>query len=166
MSLHPRRTVSPLNSTSTPCFMKCTLQPALHSVATARILFVIPGHLCATLAAGGSLSRRRSRVSVVFMVAPFGMDSDLAICWSLDRRAVAWAVRRVMDAAESIRAVLLMFGGMIGLVQSEDRVFVTLILLMIKLEFLIQISSAGSPRHAPLGAFPNPAFQMLPPIVF
>ena len=92
-----------------------------------------PGHLCATLAAGGSLSRRRPRVSVVFMVAPFGMDSELASCWSLARRAVAWVVRRVMDAAESIRAVLFMFGGMMGLGQPEDKVFVTLILLMIKL---------------------------------
>ena len=69
---------------------------------------MIPGHLCATLAAGGSLSRRRSRVSVVFMVVPFGMDSDLASYWSLARRAVARAVRRVMDAPESIRAVLFM----------------------------------------------------------
>ena len=135
MSLHHWKKVSPLNSTLKPCFMKCKLQPALKSVATARILFVIPGHLCATLAAGGSLSRRRSRVSVVFMVAPFGMDSDLASCWSLARRAVAWAIRRVMDAAESIRAVLFMFGGMMGLGQPEDKVFVTLILLMIKLEF-------------------------------
>ena len=61
---------------------------------------MIPGHMCATLSAVGSLYRRRSRVSVVFMVAPFGMDSELASCWSLARRAVAWAVRRVMDAAE------------------------------------------------------------------
>ena len=83
---------------------------------------MIPGHLCDTLAAGCSFSRRRSRVSVVFMVAPFGMDSDLASCWSLARRDVAWAVRRVMDVAESIRAVLLMFGGMIGL--GQQRIFV------------------------------------------
>ena len=120
MSLHPRRTISPLNSTSTPCFMKCTLQPALHSVVTARRLLVIHGHLCATLAAGGGLSRRRSRVSAVFMVAPFGMDSDLASCWSLARRAVAWSVRRVMDAAESIRAVLFIFGGILGLKKARS----------------------------------------------
>ena len=97
---------------------------------------MIPWHLCATLAAGGSLSRRRSIVSVVFVVAPFGMDSELSSCWSLARQAVAWAVRRVMDAAESIRAVLFMFGGMMGLEQPEDKVFVTLILL-IKLEFTL-----------------------------
>ena len=119
--------------------MKCTLQPELNIVATDRRLFVIPGHLCATLAAGVSLSRRRSRVSVVFMVAPFGMDSDLASCWSLARRDVAWAVRSVMGATELIRAVLLMFGGMIGLGQPENKVFVTLILLMIKLEFLLYV---------------------------
>ena len=53
-----------------------------------------------------------------------------------------------------------------GLEQPEDKVSITLILLMIKLEFALQISSAGSPRHAPLGAFPNPVFQVLPPIVF
>ena len=79
---------------------------------------------------------------------------------------LAWAVRRVMDAAESIRAVLFMFGGMMGLGHPEDKVFVTLVLLIIKLEFAIQISSAGSPCHALLCALPNPAFQVLPPIVF
>ena len=100
------------------------------------------------------------------MVVPVGMDSDLASYWSLAQRAVAWAVRRVMDAAEAIRAVLFMFGGMMGLGQPEDKVSVTLILLMIKLEFALQISSAGSPRHAPLGALPNPAFHVLPPMVF
>ena len=68
--------------------------------------------------------------------------SDLASCWSLARQAVAWAVRRVMDVAESIRAVLFMFGGMMGLGQPEDKVSVTLILLMIKLEFALQTSSA------------------------
>ena len=94
------------------------------------------------------------------------MYSDLASCWSLARRSMALAVRRVMDAAESIRAVLFMFGGMMGLGQPEDKVFVTLILLMIKLEFELQISSAGSPCHAPLCALPNPAFQVLPSIVF
>ena len=100
------------------------------------------------------------------MVAPFGVNSDLASCWSLARRAVARAVRRLMDAAESIGAVLFMFGGIMDLEQPEDKVSVTLILLMIKLEFALQISSAGSTCHAPLGAFPNPAFHVLPPMVF
>ena len=166
LSLHPQRTISPLNSTSTPCFVKRTLQPALQSVATARRLFVIPGHLCATLAAGGSLSRRRSSVSVVFIVSPFGMESDLASCCSLAWRAAARAVRRVMDAAESRRVVLFIFGGMTGLAQPEDKVSVTLILLIIKVGVKLQRSSAGLRRHNLLGALPKPAFHVLPPMVF
>ena len=55
------------------------LQPALHSVLTARRLFVIPGHMWAVRAVGGSLSRRRSSVSVVLMVDPLGMERDFAI---------------------------------------------------------------------------------------
>ena len=76
---------------------------------------VIPGHLWVTLAAGGSLSRRRSSVLVVFMDAPFGIDSDFDHCWSLARRAVARVVRRVIDTAESMRAVSFIFGGLMGL---------------------------------------------------
>ena len=78
-SRHPLSTISPLNSTVTPCFKKSTLQPALQSVLTAGRLFVIPGYLWAVCAVDGSLSRRRSSVSVFFMVAPLGMDRDFAI---------------------------------------------------------------------------------------
>ena len=72
-------TISPLNSTVTPCFKKSRLQPALHSVLTARRLFVIPEHLWDVCDFGGSLSRIRSSVLVVFMVAPLGMERDFAI---------------------------------------------------------------------------------------
>ena len=78
-SRHPLSTISQLNSTVTPCSKKSTLQPELHSVLTGRRLFVIPGHLWDVRAVGGSLSRRRSSVSVVFMVAPLGMERDFAI---------------------------------------------------------------------------------------
>ena len=78
-SRHPLSTISPLNSTVTPCSKKITLHPALHSELTARRLFVIPGHLWAVHDVDGSLSRRISSVSVVFIVAPLGMDRDFAI---------------------------------------------------------------------------------------
>ena len=166
MSLYPRRTISPLNSTSTLCSVKSTLQPALHKVATARRLLVITGHLWVTLAAGGSFSRRRSSVSVVFMDAPFGIDSDFDNCWSLARRAIARVVRRVIDAAESMRAVSFIFGGLMGLAQPECRVFVTLTLLIIKLGSNPLLFSAGLFCHALFGALPKPAFHVLPPMVF
>ena len=66
-------------TTVTPCSNKITLHPALHSVLTARRLFVTLGNLWAVCAVGGSLSRRRSSVSVVFMVDPLGMERDFAI---------------------------------------------------------------------------------------
>ena len=65
-----------------------------------------------------------------------------------------------MDAAESIRAVSSMF---IGLVQPED---IVLISLKIKLFSMKLFPSAGPHRQAPLGAFPWPAFQVLPPMEF
>ena len=139
-SHHPWSTISPLNSTFTPCSKKSILQTALHSVLTARRLFVIPGHLWAICAVGGSLSRRRSSVSVVFMVAPLGMDRYFAISLSLARLALALFLRSVMDAAESIRDLSFMFTG---LVQPED---IVLISLLIKLASMVLFSSAGPPR--------------------
>ena len=65
-----------------------------------------------------------------------------------------------MDAAESIRDVSSMF---IGLVQPED---IVLISLKIKLPSMKLFSSAGPHRQAPLGAFPWPEFQVLPPMGF
>ena len=78
-SRHPRSTISPLNYTVTPCSNKSTLQTALHSVLTSRRFFVIPGHMWAVRDVGGGLSRRSSSVSVVFIVAPLGMDRDFSI---------------------------------------------------------------------------------------
>ena len=106
----------------------------------------------------GSLLRRRSGVSVVFMVAPLGMDRDFAISCSLAWLDFALLLRSVMDAAESIRAVLYIFGG---LVQPED---IVLISLLIKLASIILFSSSGPPRQAPLGAFTYPEFHMIPPM--
>ena len=80
---------------------------------TARRLFVIPGHLWAVRAAGVSLLRRRSSVPVVFMVAPLGMDRDFAISLCLARLYFALLLRSVMDAAESIRAVSYICGGLV-----------------------------------------------------
>ena len=139
-SRHHWSTISPLNSTFTPCSKKSILQTALHSVLTARRLFVFPGHLWAICAVGGSLSRRRSSVSVVFMVTPLGMDIDFAISWSLARLAFAILLRSVMDTAESTRAVSSMYSG---LLQSED---IVLISLLIKLASMVLFSSAGPPR--------------------
>ena len=65
-----------------------------------------------------------------------------------------------MDAAESIRAVSSMFGG---LVQPED---IILISLLIKLASMILFSSAVPPRQAPVGALPCPEFHVLPPMGF
>ena len=65
-----------------------------------------------------------------------------------------------MDAAESIRAVSYMF---IGLVQPED---IVLISFKIKVSSMKLFSSSGPHRQAPLGEFPWPAFQVLPPMGF
>jgi hypothetical protein len=64
-SLHPLKTVSPWLINSHQVGWKNTLQPASHSAATERRLFVSPGSWCASRACGGSHGRSRSNTLVV-----------------------------------------------------------------------------------------------------
>ena len=95
-----------MHSTSTPCLLKLTEQPASQSVATDSRLCRMPGMRYARRAAGGKRSRAKSIVSEVVIVAPFGMLKRRGASWMSARVAVAKSWSKVAVAAESMYAML------------------------------------------------------------
>ena len=159
LSLHPRYRVSPSNSISAVCFYRWTPHPASTSSQDATRLWGVSGTLNAFLAALGGFFNINSRVSVVTIAALFGVPRILFVsCYS---DILTCAPRPIIDydADESNKALLLV--GLGGLVQ-PGRLSSLRILKILK----TRLFPAGAPCHFPFGALPNPAFSVLPPIVF
>ena len=116
------------------------------------------GTLNAFLADYGNFFKSNSMVSVVTISALFGVPRVLFVSRVSDFLTCAPRPINEYEAAESKKAVVLVVFG--GLVQPGG--FSSLKILIV-LE--TRLFTAGLPCHFPFGAFPNPAFALLPPIV-
>ena len=111
------------------------------------------------LAALGSFFNINSRVSVVTIVALFGVPRILFVSCSSDILTCAPRPISEYNAAESKRAVVLVgLGGLVQIGRSSS--------LRILKVLKTRLFPAGAPCHFPFGALPKPAFAVLPPIAF
>ena len=129
------------------------MQPASHNSLTATRLLVMCGTLYAFRAAFGNLSSNNSTVWVVSIVAPFGMPRVLFHSWTCAILHRAFLPTNEIEAAESMNAVV--FAKLFGLMQPG----VLCCSLSLRLFTTFTTAPAGSPRHFPFGALPNPAFN-------
>ena len=100
-----------------------------------------------------------SRVSVVTIAALFGVPRILFVSYSSDFLTCAPRPISEYNASGSNKAVVLV--GLSGLVH-PGHLSSLRILKVLK----TRLFHAGAPCHFPFGAFPKPAFAVLPPIVF
>jgi len=121
-------------------------------------LWEIPGARCVDLAWHGSLFNRRSRLSVVNSLSPFGCKTSFGGDWIVARADGASLVRRVMLAAVSTSAVELRLSG---LAQPGEKVAEQISKEPLSV-FSITLLPAGSP-HQVFRA--HLSFARLPPIV-
>ena len=95
----------------------------------------------------------------------FGVPSILFLSCTAETLQTAFIPKSVSDAAESKKAVVVLYS--LGLAQPGGSVCMCSSFSLDVLLITPHISPAGSPRHLrsePFGAFPKPAFTMLPPI--
>ena len=108
-SCHPQKMISPFASMSTPCYWKMMVHPASHSSLTVSRLCFRFLRRNALHFIGENLAKWRHIAVSVCMVALLGIVRQKFGSWQLATLAGAPCCARNVDAAESIKSVVIKF---------------------------------------------------------